>query len=42
MIILGRLTTLTHLDNVLVTETEAAAAVQMAVGSKINQVTKTY
>ncbi|KAI3367720.1 hypothetical protein L3Q82_026558, partial [Scortum barcoo] len=35
--ILGRLTTLTHLDDVMVAEEEAAAAVKMAVGSKINQ-----
>lgn len=38
MIILGHLTTLTHLDDVMVTEEEAAEAVQMAAGSKINQV----
>ncbi|XP_026195346.1 leucine-rich repeat-containing protein 9 isoform X2 [Anabas testudineus] len=37
MIILGHLTTLTHLDDVMVTEEEAAEAVQMAAGSKINQ-----
>ncbi|XP_029900939.1 leucine-rich repeat-containing protein 9 [Myripristis murdjan] len=37
MTILGRLMTLTHLDDVLVTEEEAAAAVQMAAASKINQ-----
>uniref|UniRef100_UPI003AAD219B leucine-rich repeat-containing protein 9 n=1 Tax=Centroberyx gerrardi TaxID=166262 RepID=UPI003AAD219B len=37
MTILGRLMTLTHLDDVLVAEEEAAAAVQMAAGSKINQ-----
>ncbi|KAM9354856.1 leucine-rich repeat-containing protein 9 [Pholidichthys leucotaenia] len=36
--ILGRLTTLTHLDEVLVAEEEAAKAVQMAAGSKISQV----
>uniref|UniRef100_A0A3Q3GI00 Leucine rich repeat containing 9 n=1 Tax=Labrus bergylta TaxID=56723 RepID=A0A3Q3GI00_9LABR len=35
--VLGRLTTLTHLDNVLVTEEEAAEAVHMAAGSKMNQ-----
>ncbi|KAM6969606.1 leucine-rich repeat-containing protein 9 [Tautogolabrus adspersus] len=35
--VLGRLTTLTHLDNVMVTEEEAAEAVHMAAGSKINQ-----
>uniref|UniRef100_UPI0037E8E735 leucine-rich repeat-containing protein 9 n=1 Tax=Semicossyphus pulcher TaxID=241346 RepID=UPI0037E8E735 len=35
--ILGRLTTLTHLDDVMVTEEEAGDAVQMAAGSKINQ-----
>lgn len=38
MTVLGRLTTLTHLDDVLVAEEEAADAVQMAAGSKINQV----
>lgn len=38
MTILGRLTTLTHLDDIMVTEEEAADAVQMAAGSKINQV----
>ena len=38
MIILGRLTTLTHLDDTMVTEEEAADAVQMAAGSKITQV----
>uniref|UniRef100_A0A3B5A897 Leucine-rich repeat-containing protein 9-like n=1 Tax=Stegastes partitus TaxID=144197 RepID=A0A3B5A897_9TELE len=37
MTVLGRLTTLTHLDDVLVAEEEAAEAVQMAAGSKINQ-----
>ncbi|XP_026155221.1 leucine-rich repeat-containing protein 9 isoform X2 [Mastacembelus armatus] len=37
MIILGCLTTLTHLDDVMVAEEEAAPAVQMAAGSKINQ-----
>ncbi|KAM7375862.1 hypothetical protein PAMP_005628 [Pampus punctatissimus] len=37
MTVLGRLTTLTHLDDVLVAEEEAADAVQMAAGSKINQ-----
>uniref|UniRef100_A0A3P8UAJ0 Leucine rich repeat containing 9 n=1 Tax=Amphiprion percula TaxID=161767 RepID=A0A3P8UAJ0_AMPPE len=37
MTILGRLTTLTHLDDVLVAEEEAAEAIQMATGSKINQ-----
>ncbi|KAA8582195.1 hypothetical protein FQN60_008935 [Etheostoma spectabile] len=37
MIVLGRLTTLTHLDDVMVAEEEAAYAVQMAAGSKINQ-----
>uniref|UniRef100_A0A3Q1F6L8 Leucine rich repeat containing 9 n=1 Tax=Acanthochromis polyacanthus TaxID=80966 RepID=A0A3Q1F6L8_9TELE len=37
MTILSRLTTLTHLDDVLVAEEEAAEAVQMAAGSKINQ-----
>ncbi|XP_059209989.1 leucine-rich repeat-containing protein 9 isoform X3 [Centropristis striata] len=35
--ILGRLATLTHLDNIMVTEEEAAFAVLMAAGSKINQ-----
>uniref|UniRef100_A0AAQ5ZN19 Leucine rich repeat containing 9 n=1 Tax=Amphiprion ocellaris TaxID=80972 RepID=A0AAQ5ZN19_AMPOC len=39
MTILGRLTTLTHLDDVLVAEEEAAEAIQMATGSKINQIT---
>lgn len=38
MTVLGRLTTLTHLDDVLVAEEEAAYAVQMAAASKINQV----
>lgn len=38
MTILGRLTTLTHLDDVMVAEEEAAYAIQMAAGSKINQV----
>ncbi|AWP16505.1 putative leucine-rich repeat-containing protein 9-like [Scophthalmus maximus] len=37
MTILGRLTTLTHLDDVMVTEEEAADAVAMAAESKINQ-----
>ncbi|XP_053191128.1 leucine-rich repeat-containing protein 9 [Scomber japonicus] len=37
MTVLGRLTTLTHLDDVLVAEEEAAYAVQMAAASKINQ-----
>uniref|UniRef100_A0A669EM59 Leucine rich repeat containing 9 n=1 Tax=Oreochromis niloticus TaxID=8128 RepID=A0A669EM59_ORENI len=37
MTILGHLTNLTHLDDVLVAEEEAAEAVQMAAGSKINQ-----
>ncbi|XP_070698683.1 leucine-rich repeat-containing protein 9 [Pempheris klunzingeri] len=37
MTILGRLTTLTHLDDMMVAEEEAADAVQMAAGSKINQ-----
>uniref|UniRef100_A0A4W6FKF0 Leucine rich repeat containing 9 n=1 Tax=Lates calcarifer TaxID=8187 RepID=A0A4W6FKF0_LATCA len=37
MTILGRLTTLTHLDDVMVTEEEAADAVHTATGSKINQ-----
>uniref|UniRef100_A0A3Q0T553 Leucine rich repeat containing 9 n=1 Tax=Amphilophus citrinellus TaxID=61819 RepID=A0A3Q0T553_AMPCI len=39
MNILGRLTTLTHLDDVLVAEEEAAEAVQKSAGSKINQIT---
>ncbi|XP_041810349.1 leucine-rich repeat-containing protein 9 [Chelmon rostratus] len=34
---LGCLTTLTHLDDIMVAEEEAADAVQMAAGSKINQ-----
>ena len=38
MTILGRLVTLTHLDDVLLTEEEAAGAVQMAAGCRINQV----
>lgn len=38
MTILSRLMTLTHLDNIMVAEEEAAAAVQMAAGSKINEV----
>lgn len=38
MTILGHLMNLTHLDDVLVAEEEAAEAVQMAAGSKINQV----
>ncbi|KAM6961269.1 leucine-rich repeat-containing protein 9 [Aplochiton taeniatus] len=37
MTVLGRLTTLTHLDEVLVTEEEAAGAIQQAAGSRINQ-----
>ncbi|XP_070776726.1 leucine-rich repeat-containing protein 9 [Enoplosus armatus] len=37
MTILGRLTTLTHLDDMMVAEEAAADAVQMAAGSKINQ-----
>ncbi|XP_030628203.1 leucine-rich repeat-containing protein 9 [Chanos chanos] len=37
MTILGRLKTLTHLDGVLVSEEEAAAAIQMAAGSRISQ-----
>ncbi|KAG7238506.1 hypothetical protein INR49_030779 [Caranx melampygus] len=37
MAILGRLTTLTHLNGVMVTEEEAADAVHMAAVSKINQ-----
>lgn len=38
MTILGRLMTLTHLDDMMVAEEEAAEAVQMAAGSRINQV----
>lgn len=38
MTVLGRLISLTHLDDMLVTEEEASAAVQMAAGSRINQV----
>lgn len=38
MTILGRLTTLTHLDDVVVAEEEAASAVKMAASSKMNQV----
>nr|XP_046268045.1 leucine-rich repeat-containing protein 9 isoform X2 [Scatophagus argus] len=37
MTMLGRLTTLTHLDDMMVAEEEAAEAVQMAAGSRINQ-----
>uniref|UniRef100_A0A3Q3WLU9 Uncharacterized protein n=1 Tax=Mola mola TaxID=94237 RepID=A0A3Q3WLU9_MOLML len=37
MTILGRLTTLTHLDDVVVAEEEAASAVKMAASSKMNQ-----
>ncbi|XP_057198998.1 leucine-rich repeat-containing protein 9 isoform X1 [Triplophysa rosa] len=37
MVILGRLKTLTHLDDILVMEEEAAAAAQMAARSRINQ-----
>ncbi|KAM4625879.1 leucine-rich repeat-containing protein 9 [Polymixia lowei] len=37
MTILGRLMSLTHLDDVLVAEEEVAAAVKMAAGSRINQ-----
>ena len=36
--VLGRLKTLTYLDDQLVTEEEAAAAVQIAVDCRINQV----
>ena len=35
---LGRLTALTHLDNVVVGEEEAASAVKIAASSKMNQV----
>lgn len=38
LLVLGRLRSLTHLDDVLITEEEAAAAVQNAMGSRINQV----
>lgn len=38
MTILSRLTTLTHLDDILITEEEASKAAQVAAGSKINQV----
>lgn len=38
MTMLSRLTTLTHLDDVVITEEEAARAAQVAAGSKINQV----
>ncbi|XP_073775247.1 leucine-rich repeat-containing protein 9 isoform X2 [Danio rerio] len=37
MVVLSRLKTLTHLDDVLVMEEEAAAAVQVATRSRINQ-----
>lgn len=36
--LLGHLTTLTHLDGVLVSKEEAAEAEQVAAASKINQV----
>lgn len=38
MTILGRLTTLTHLDDKMVAEEEAAEAVLVAAGCKINKV----
>lgn len=38
MLVLGRLRSLTHLDDVLITEEEAAAAIQNTMGSRINQV----
>lgn len=38
MVVLGRLKTLTHLDDVLVMEEEAAAAVQVVSRSRINHV----
>lgn len=38
MTILSRLTALTHLDDILITEEEATKAAQVAAGSKINQV----
>lgn len=38
MVVLGRLKTLTYLDDVFVMEEEAAAAVQVAARSRINQV----
>lgn len=38
MTILSRLMTLTHLDNIMVAEEEAADAAQIAAGSKINKV----
>uniref|UniRef100_A0A673J9S6 Leucine rich repeat containing 9 n=1 Tax=Sinocyclocheilus rhinocerous TaxID=307959 RepID=A0A673J9S6_9TELE len=37
MVVLGRLKTLTHLDDVLVMEEEAGAAIQVAAQSRINQ-----
>uniref|UniRef100_A0A8C7HM58 Leucine rich repeat containing 9 n=1 Tax=Oncorhynchus kisutch TaxID=8019 RepID=A0A8C7HM58_ONCKI len=37
MTVLGRLISLTHLDDMLVTEEEAGVAVQMAAGSRISQ-----
>ncbi|ROL49635.1 Leucine-rich repeat-containing protein 9 [Anabarilius grahami] len=39
MVVLGRLKTLTHLDDVLVMEEEAAAAIQVVARSRINQIT---
>lgn len=36
--ILGHLTTLTHLDGVMITEEEASDAIEMVARSKINQV----
>lgn len=38
MTILSRLTNLTHLDDIIITEEEAANAARMVTGSKINQV----
>lgn len=38
MTILSRLTNLTHLDDIIITEEEAANAARMVAGSKINQV----
>jgi len=42
MTILGRLTTLTHLDDMMVAEEEAACAVQTAAGAKVTQVYEYY
>lgn len=41
MTLLGRLTTLTHLDEAVITDEEAAEATVLATGAKIQQVTVT-